>query len=200
MKKNIKTKIYGYLYCSSFINGMKLHNLNLVTMKELKDEYNAIINRAKNIGNSNMLSSYCMGAFFIAIYHLNNNIEQNYEIFKDGLKSNKIFKKALGDADSYLSEKKLVKRKEWEKKSHLKMHENDWVVNVLTNGDNYTLGYDYLECGICKLCKDEGCFEIAKYLCKLDFILADIMGMDLKRTSTIADGGEYCDFRYSKKY
>ncbi|MCD8028878.1 MAG: L-2-amino-thiazoline-4-carboxylic acid hydrolase [Erysipelotrichaceae bacterium] len=200
MKKNIKTKIYRYLYCSSFINGMKLHNSNLVTMKELRDEYDAIINRAKSVGNSNMLSSYCMGAFFIALYHLNNDVEQNYEIFKDGLKSNKIFKKALGSADSYLSEKKLVKRKKWEKESHLKIHENDWVVNVLANGENYTLGYDYLECGICKLCKDEGCFEIAKYLCKLDFILANIMGMDLKRTNTIADGAEYCDFRYSKRY
>ncbi len=61
------------------------------------------------------------------------------------------------------------------------------------------LGYDYLECAICKLCRDERCFELAKYMCKLDFMFADIMGMRLERTSTLADGGKKCDFRFYRK-
>ena len=50
-----------------------------------------------------------------------------------------------------------------------------------------------------KLCKDEGCPELAKYLCRYDYLLADIMGMELKRTGTIAEGYDKCDFRYSRK-
>ncbi|MCD8314625.1 MAG: L-2-amino-thiazoline-4-carboxylic acid hydrolase [Firmicutes bacterium] len=44
-----------------------------------------------------------------------------------------------------------------------------------------------------------GCPELAKYLCQLDFVLADIMGMKLERTMTLAEGDPKCDFRYSKK-
>lgn len=33
------------------------------------------------------------------------------------------------------------------------------------NGE-YELGYDYTECGVVKLCRDEGCPELAAYLCK----------------------------------
>lgn len=51
----------------------------------------------------------------------------------------------------------------------------------------------------CKLCRDEGCFELAKYLCRLDFVLADLMDLELARTTTIAEGGGRCDFRYRRK-
>ncbi len=199
MNANLSTKLYGWIYMSSFVSGMKLNNCSIASKKQLKKEYNAVIEKAKDIGKSRMMSAYCMGAFFIALYHLNKDAKQNYIIFHDGLKSNKLFKKALGTADSYLSDRKMSKRKEWEKESHFKRYENEWVVDVLFDGRDFKLGYDYHECGICKLCSDEGCFEIAKYLCELDYLLADMMGMKLKRTQTLADGGEYCDFRYSKK-
>ena len=64
---------------------------------------------------------------------------------------------------------------------------------------NMTLGDDYHECGACKLCKDEGCPELAAYICRMDFVLADMMNMKLVRTRTIAEGAPYCDFRYSRK-
>lgn len=70
---------------------------------------------------------------------------------------------------------------------------------MLDKTDEYELGYDYLECGICKLCRDEGCFELAKYLCKIDYLMVDLIGVNLTRTMTIAEGGEYCDFRFSLK-
>ena len=51
---------------------------------------------------------------------------------------------------------------------------------------------------VCKLCKDEGCPQLAVYFCQMDYVLADIMHMKLVRTKTIAEGAGYCDFRYSK--
>ena len=79
------------------------------------------------------------------------------------------------------------------------LYENDWVVDILPGNGEYDLGYDYHECGACKLCKDEGCPELAAYICRMDFVLADMMNMKLVRTGTIAEGAPYCDFRYSRK-
>ena len=125
--------------------------------------------------------------------------EENYEIFKNGLCASKLFHKAVGNVDSYLDEKKMPGRLAWSEESHKRKYENDWVVDILPANSEYDLGYDYYECGICKLCKDEGCPELAQYLCRMDYVLADIMDMKLTRTKTIAEGADMCDFRYSRK-
>ena len=121
-------------------------------------------------------------------------------LYKDGLSANQLFHKVVGNADSYLDVKKLPARKKWSADSHKRKYENDWVVDILEGGanDDFELGYDYHTCGICSLCRDEGCFELAKYLCRMDYVLADMMHMRLVRTQTIAEGATYCDFRYSR--
>ena len=106
--------------------------------------------------------------------------------------------KVLGDAESYLDPKKMEGRLQWSAESHKREYENDWVVDILPGNGEYDLGYDYHECGACKLCNDEGCPELAAYICRMDFVLADIMNMKLVRTGTIAEGAPYCDFRYSR--
>lgn len=170
------------------------------TAKEIGKEHKILVLRAKEIGNSHLLSSYIMGTYFIAMNHsTGKSAEENYEIFRDGLSASKLFHKVLGDADSYLDEKKMPNRLKWSEESHKRKYENDWVVDILPGNGEYELGYDYHECGICKLCKDEGCPELAQYLCRMDFVLADIMNMKLVRTGTLAEGAEYCDFRYSRR-
>ena len=109
-----------------------------------------------------------------------------------------LFHKIMGNADSYLDPKRIPARRQWSEDSHKRKYENDWVVDILPGNDEYDLGYDYHECGICKLCQDEGCPELAVYLCRMDYVLADIMNMKLVRTGTIAEGASCCDFRYSK--
>ena len=77
--------------------------------------------------------------------------EENYEILKDGLCASKLFHKAVGNVDSYLDEKKMPGRLAWSEESHKRKYENDWVVDILPANDEYELGYDYHECGVCKL-------------------------------------------------
>lgn len=43
---------------------------------------------------------------------------------------------------------------------------------------DFELGYDYHTCDICRLCQDEVCPELAEYLCRLDFVMADLMAMN----------------------
>ena len=200
MKYSMSAWLYGQFYHTACKAMLKQKGFPNQTIKTIVAEYKSIVLNAKDIGNSKLFSAYMMGCYFIA---LNRNTglkpEQNYELFKDGLYASKIFHMAMGDADAYLDEKKLPGRKKWSEESHKRQYENDWVVDILEGCGEYDLGYDYLECGICKLCHDEGCPELAKYLCRLDFVMADMMGMTLKCTQTIAEGADFCDFRYSKR-
>ena len=200
MKYGFSQKLFGYFYHSSCMKQAKRQHLQ-IDSKAIKQEYCAILTRAKDIGKSRLMSSYCMGAYFIA---LNRNTtlspEECYALYKDGLSANQLFHKVVGNADSYLDAKKLPARKKWSADSHKRKYENDWVVDILEGGadDDFELGYDYHTCGICSLCRDEGCFELARYLCRMDYVLADMMHMRLVRTQTIAEGAACCDFRYSR--
>lgn len=199
MKYTVMCKLYGAFYAGACKKELKDRFPDCNMPKAVKTEYKNIVLRAKDIGKSRLLSAYMMAAYFIA---LNRNTglspEDNYNLFKEGLYASRLFHKVLGNADNYLDIKKMPGRKAWERKSHERKYENDWVVDVLGKTDDYELGYDYHECGVCRLCQDEGCFELAQYLCRLDFVLADIMGMKLERTKTIATGADFCDFRYSR--
>ena len=168
--------------------------------KATVQEYKAICKNAKDIGADNpLLNSYGLAAWFIAMNRCNQlSSDQNYEILEQGLKGSRIFRALMGNADQYLDPKKLTGRFRWSERTHEKRFENDWIVDVLPGNGEYALGYDYTKCGVCDLCRDEGCFELAQYLCKLDYMIAELMGMRLERTSTLAEGKEKCDFRYHK--
>ena len=201
MKYGFTHKLIGYFYHSSCMKEAKNRHIS-IDSRAIKREYRAVLERAEDIGKSRLMSSYCMGAYFIALNRMTQlSPEECFELYKDGLYGNKLFHKAVGDVDSYLDEKKMAGRKEWSRQSHLKKYRNDWVVDIIEGGpqDDFVLGYDYHTCGICNLCRDEGCFELAKYLCRMDYVLADMMGMKLTRTQTLAEGGKYCDFRYGRK-
>ncbi len=194
-------RLYGWFYHSSCKGEIKRTVPQVkINLHDIKKEYVSVIRRAKEIGASRLLSAYCMGAYFIALNRVTGfSPEENYRLFKNGLCANKLFSFALGNAASYLNPKRMPGRKKWEAQSHLEKYENDWIVDILDKTEEFELGYDYHRCGICRLCMDEGCFELAKYLCRLDFVLADLMGMKLERTQMIAEGAAYCDFRYSRK-
>lgn len=199
MKENTGTQLYGWFYSHACKRQMK-KQYGRETLQKAKQEYRTIIRRAKDIGPSRLLNAYCMAAWLIALNRsTGSSAEENYALFRDGLRGSRLFAIAIGTADTYLDEKKLPGRLTWAAESKERRYENDWVVDVLPGGKTFELGYDYLECGACKLCRDEGCFELAQYLCRLDFVLADMMGMELERTTTIAEGGERCDFRYRCK-
>lgn len=196
MKNNPSFQIMGTAFSHITQSGAS-HEVKKKTLTE----YRQILCRAKDIGKKNqLLSCYAMGAWFIAMNRSNGlSPQQNYEIMRDGLRRSRLFRIAMGDADHYLDPKRIEKQKQWAQNTHRRTYENDWVVNLLPANGEYDLGYDYLECGICKLCRDEGCPELAKYLCKLDYLIAEVMGLRLERTTTLADGGEKCDFRFSRK-
>ena len=169
-------------------------------MHDIAKEQRKIALRAGEMNDGKLISSYIMAIYFIAMNRRSGlDAEENFEMMKRAISSSKMLRSTMGDSDSYLDEKKLPGRLKWAEESKTRTGENNWVVDVLPGCDEYDLGYDYHECGVCKICRDEGCPELAKYMCRLDFVIADIMGMKLVRTKTLAEGADLCDFRYSRR-
>ena len=193
MKNTFSVRLIYHFYHNAVKAELKKRGFPKNTSRKIAKEHKIILDCAKDIGKSNLLSSYIMGSYFIALNRsTSRSAEENYEIFRDGLCASKLFHKIMGNADSYLDPKRIPARRQWSEDSHKRKYENDWVVDILPGNDEYDLGYDYHECGICKLCQDEGCPELAAYLCRMDYVLADIMNMKLVRTGTIAEGAS-CD-------
>ena len=89
------------------------------------------------------------------------------------------------------------------KKGALKTQQRKYPGNyvftfVEGDGETFDYGVDYSECGPCKFLKSQGAFELAPYICATDQLTSDMLGWGLKRTMTLAEGYEKCDFRFRK--
>lgn len=62
----------------------------------------------------------------------------------------------------------------------------------------FDYGIDFVECAIIKFLRAEGAEELAPVLCELDWPLTELIGIELMRTTTLAEGGERCDFRFRR--
>lgn len=81
--------------------------------------------------------------------------------------------------------------------SQQRKYEDDFVYEVVTGEGSYKWGINYIECGITKFLGKQGEPELAKYACILDYFMFPAIGVDLKRTGTIAHGCKQCDFRFN---
>ena len=169
--------------------------------KKIRSTYREILDRADDIGAHNtLLGAYALAAWFISMNRCDGlTPEENCGIMEKGLRNSRIYRATMGTADSYFSEKHMEARRKWSKETYEKKYRNDWLVDVIEKGDDFEFGFDYHACGVCCLCRDEGCPEYAKYLCRLDYMTSDMMGIRLKRTMTLAEGDPVCDFRFSRK-
>jgi len=59
-------------------------------------------------------------------------------------------------------------------------------------------GVNYRRCAIYDFLKDQDAEDFSPYVCLSDMALSDAMGWGLKRTETLADGCDKCDFRFRK--
>ncbi|TXT66704.1 MAG: hypothetical protein BAJALOKI1v1_260002 [Promethearchaeota archaeon] len=92
---------------------------------------------------------------------------------------------------------RLLKRRA--EKSQLKRYPDDWVMEFVdSEGQNFDIGFNYTECGICKFYKQMNAEQYLPYLCLMDYPNAQSLGIGLKRTQTIGNGDPMCDFRFIK--
>lgn len=84
-------------------------------------------------------------------------------------------------------------------KSQERRYPGDWIFTFVEgDGIDFDFGMDITECGVCKFHRAQGAEEFTKYLCPFDFAQSRVMGVGLVRTTTLAEGGDKCDFRFKK--
>jgi len=69
---------------------------------------------------------------------------------------------------------------------------------LIGEGDDFDWGVNYLQCGVLRFMMKNGGEAFAPYICMSDIALSDAFGWGLTRTQTLADGCDYCDFRFKK--
>jgi hypothetical protein len=85
-------------------------------------------------------------------------------------------------------------------RSQYRYYPEDWVFKFEEgDGKSFIYGITMTECGLEKFWRAQGLEEFTPYLCLTDWVLWRTIGIVAIRTQTIANGGEYCDFRYVKK-
>jgi len=83
--------------------------------------------------------------------------------------------------------------------SQQRSYPGDWVYRFVEGeGEAFDWGIDFTECGIVKFFRAQGAEELAPYLCLADYPMSEAFGTGLVRSTTIAEGGERCDFRFKR--
>lgn len=83
--------------------------------------------------------------------------------------------------------------------SEQRKNSHDYVYRFVPGeSGRFDFGIDIVECAIIKFLRTEGAEELAPVLCELDWPNAELIGVVLERTTTLAGGGERCDFRFRR--
>lgn len=83
--------------------------------------------------------------------------------------------------------------------SQQRKFKDDFVYTfVAGDGKNFNFGFDFTECAICKFFQQENASEFVPIMCELDYVISDFVKVKLNRTTTLANRGSCCDFRYNK--
>lgn len=207
MKYDFNSKLMWNLFEGSFyrefqrLYGEKYASL---VMRNAKREYIAILGRTegigKNIKENPFIFCFLNCAMLISIYKLVDDrisAEKLGLIYEDVMKDS-ILLKIFCKSKNTFNKKWQVKRYGLGLESQKRKYKNNWVFDLIHDKDEKSYGINFYECGICKLCKQEECPELAKQMCKIDYLMAKYMKANLKRTKTIANGDEMCDFWYSR--
>jgi hypothetical protein len=150
-------------------------------------------------------------ACFLALIQLLESKNQSYEEIKriclevtfNYVHPKNMFERWLKRLPAKFVGRKIVRPliKLLHEKINTKGHPEGFRAAIITEkAQTYGLGYgvDILECGICKLFQKHSARRYASILCEVDKITSRLAGLELKRTGTIADGAEKCDFRFKK--
>lgn len=168
--------------------------------KRVLKEYRAIVERTPGIGsmkdNMFVMTMYA-GAFLIALYK-----EADGRMAEEKLKG---LVRAASFCPLMVMAKKgksAFTKKEIETRTrqarwsrdHIGDYPMNWYYYFETVPGREEYYITHKQCGICKLTAREGCGEITKYLCMMDYYTFEMQGAVLDRTKTLGYGDDECNF------
>ena len=153
----------------------------------------------RNSLTGNLVSSASALAFYRAMKRRGKSIEETgellYRIMEAWIRRYpRVVRFLMGRY--YMSRLNQRRARQTAAVSQKRQYPGDWVrEHVEGDGVTFDWGMDYTECGIVKFLHSQGADEFTPYLCLTDYALFGALGIELKRTMTLAEGCEKCDFR-----
>jgi hypothetical protein len=93
----------------------------------------------------------------------------------------------------------MERRRKRARRSQERRYAWDWVYEFVEgDGEAFDYGYDFYECATEKFYRAQGAEEFLPFYCFLDFPKCELGGLGLSRTTTLAEGGEKCAFRFKE--
>lgn len=183
------------------------NELSLKIEKEILLEYENLISeipytagfRSKMFNNFIIITAQELAAYkVLSRYDLNN--DEIWELFYQAiclrLKAMNLWKKRLISLFWNLIFSNMLKIRAWRnKKEYLAGFELEYISG---QGEGFDIGINYTRCGNYDFMNKHGGEEFAPYICLTDIALSKAFNWGLNRTKTIADGCDYCDFRFKK--
>ena len=171
-------------------------------------EFLAIASRLPDIGGKsnpltfNLIEVAVMLAYYKVLKAESRGVEEigavTHDVVRARLSSYPSFLLRLRGA--YLTSACYQKKKRGlAPRSQKREYPGDWVFTFVEgDGETFHYGFDYTECGVCKLCESENAREFTPFLCDIDYITYDAFGMHLFRTKILGGGDDICNFRFMR--
>ena len=204
MKYDLTAKVFYITFSKMFKKFYHLNYPNIDSksiLKKTKLEYKNMILRTPGLAKGNYLEPNLIIACFIFSLAKNDS-NMNPEIMDSFIAyclSTKLMKNinlSKKNKGTIFNVKEQDKRVEDGIKSQSSKYEMDWIFDY-TKGNN-EFWCKYTKCGICTLAKKENMEEYISCLCKMDYKNFKLMGGNLTRTKTLANGDDCCDFHVTR--
>jgi hypothetical protein len=183
--------------------------MKAATMRqETLDEYERLIPDLPYIGRGNLLTgNLIQSAWALALYRViqrrGGSAEEVGEIIHRAVEAEINRKPAwLRRLKGKLRLSRWAVRmmRNFARRSQKREYPADWVFEVIEgDGGTFEAGMDITECGIVKFLHAQEADELAPHLCELDYLMYQATGVELRRTMTLSQGCEKCDFRMSAR-
>ncbi len=168
-------------------------------------EYKAIVVRTPSIGpmskNMFVVTMYA-GAFFIALYKSERE-RMTPEVLQGLIREVSycsLMRKAKEGKSAFTNAevKARTEQAAWSRE-HIDEYPMNWYwfFEAVPGKEEYYITHK--QCGICKLCAQEGCADITRYLCAMDYYTFEMQGAVLDRTKTLGYGDDECNFHLMSK-
>ncbi len=183
------------------------------TFDEFKNDvlkqFNQLLKEVQYVGGdkNRMTSGLVQSAYFFAIYDALTNY--GVPIHDIGHLLTNMGEKILDRipdiitkiAGKYMYNSATIKRRQNKDNSPKNVvYKDDWVSTIEeVNSADCDIKIIYTQCAIQLFAKNTGHLSILPYMCNLDYKLYKKLGLGLKRTKTLAEGYECCDFMISRK-
>ena len=207
MKNTLCEKIVWYGLSPTIFKFIK-ENWKEVDIRQIKklskQNYKNMIQRTPDIGSlrkNSLRIPLAGGMLWLSIYGAMNGKmdEEGFDKMVEATIQAPLLKNSFQKSNPFILENQKKMMEKNKITNSVSDSEYNWNTEMIygRDEDEYTILYH--RCGLCALGKQEHHEELIPYMCKIDYETFKLMGAVLHRSSTLAEGGDCCDFHVCKK-